>query len=85
MFYCILYYNSIPSVNIVSYVESNEGLHESITISFMLVGHTKFSPDWCFCLLFDEDEDDKCFFPGSDDDFEDLDDMTIVTFYNTYK
>ncbi len=27
------------------------GLHESITISFMLVGHTKFSPDWCFGLL----------------------------------
>ncbi len=27
------------------------GLHESITISFMLVGHTKFSPDWCFSLL----------------------------------
>ncbi len=23
----------------------------SITISFMLVGHTKFSPDWCFGLL----------------------------------
>ena len=27
------------------------GLHRSITISFMLVGHTKFSPDWCFGLL----------------------------------
>ena len=27
------------------------GLHESITMSFMLVGHTKFSPDWCFGLL----------------------------------
>ncbi len=27
------------------------GLHESITISFMLLGHTKFSPDWCFGLL----------------------------------
>ena len=27
------------------------GLHKSITISFMLVGHTKFSPDWCFGLL----------------------------------
>ncbi len=26
-------------------------LHLSITISFMLVGHTKFSPDWCFGLL----------------------------------
>ena len=26
-------------------------LHESITMSFMLVGHTKFSPDWCFGLL----------------------------------
>ena len=27
------------------------GLHQSITLSFMLVGHTKFSPDWCFWLL----------------------------------
>ena len=27
------------------------GLHNSITMSFMLVGHTKFSPDWCFGLL----------------------------------
>ena len=24
------------------------GLHESITLSFLLVGHTKPSPDWCF-------------------------------------
>jgi len=27
------------------------GLHRRITISFMLIGHTKFSPDWCFGLL----------------------------------
>lgn len=27
------------------------GLHDTITMSFMLVGHTKFSPDWCFRLL----------------------------------
>ena len=27
------------------------GLHEEITISFLPVGHTKFSPDWCFGLL----------------------------------
>ena len=27
------------------------GLHRTITISFMQVGHTKFSPDWCFGLL----------------------------------
>ena len=27
------------------------GLHRSITISFMTVGHTKFSPDWCFGLF----------------------------------
>lgn len=27
------------------------GLHEEITLSFMVVGHTKFSPDWCFGLL----------------------------------
>ena len=26
-------------------------LHRSMTISFMLVGHTKFSPDWFFGLL----------------------------------
>ena len=27
------------------------GLHKSITLSFLTVGHTKFSPDWCFGLL----------------------------------
>lgn len=27
------------------------GLHKSITLSFLLVGHTKFSPDRCFGLL----------------------------------
>lgn len=27
------------------------GLHHSITISFMIVGHTKFAPDGCFGLL----------------------------------
>ena len=26
-------------------------LHKSITYSFLPVGHTKFSPDWCFGLL----------------------------------
>ena len=28
-----------------------KGLHRSIKLSFMLVGHTKFSPDWCFGLM----------------------------------
>ena len=27
------------------------GLHDEIIISFLPVGHTKFSPDWCFGLL----------------------------------
>ena len=27
------------------------GLHHHITLSFLIVGHTKFSPDWCFGLL----------------------------------
>ena len=27
------------------------GRYKSITISFLIVGHTKFSPDWCFGLL----------------------------------
>ena len=27
------------------------GLHRSITLSFMIVSHTKFSPDWCFGLF----------------------------------
>ena len=27
------------------------GLHTEIIISFLLVGHTKFAPDWCFGLL----------------------------------
>ena len=26
-------------------------LHEDITLSFLLVGHTKFAPDWCFGLI----------------------------------
>ena len=26
------------------------GRHDKITISFLLAGHTKFSPDWCFGL-----------------------------------
>ena len=26
------------------------GLHHSITYSFLPVGHTKFAPDWCFGL-----------------------------------
>ena len=25
--------------------------HSEITLSFMIPGHTKFSPDWCFLLL----------------------------------
>ena len=28
-----------------------KGLRKSIEMSFMLVGHTKFSLDWCFDLL----------------------------------
>ena len=27
------------------------GLHQEITLSFLLVGHTKFAPDWCFGLF----------------------------------
>lgn len=27
------------------------GLHKEISINFMIAGHTKFSPDWCFGLL----------------------------------
>ena len=27
------------------------GIYDSVTLSFMIVGHTKFSPDWCFGLL----------------------------------
>ena len=27
------------------------GLHTNITYSFLVVGHTKFSPDWCFGLF----------------------------------
>ena len=27
------------------------GLHEEIKVFFLPVGHTKFSPDWCFGLL----------------------------------
>ena len=26
------------------------GLHDVITLSFLITGHTKFSPDWCFSL-----------------------------------
>ena len=27
------------------------GLHKEIEIAFLVVGHTKFAPDWCFGLL----------------------------------
>ena len=27
------------------------GLHNNITYSFLPVGHTKSSPDWCFSLV----------------------------------
>ena len=27
------------------------GLYRSITVSFLIVGHTKFLPDWCFGLF----------------------------------
>ena len=27
------------------------GLHKSITLNFLVAGHTKFAPDWCFGLL----------------------------------
>ena len=27
------------------------GLHRNINLNFMVVGHTKFAPDWCFGLL----------------------------------
>ena len=27
------------------------GRHTSITLSFLVVGHTKFAPDWCFGLF----------------------------------
>ena len=27
------------------------GLHTNVTYSFLVVGHTKFSPDWCFGLF----------------------------------
>ena len=27
------------------------GLHDSILYSFLIAGHTKFSPDWCFGLI----------------------------------
>ena len=27
------------------------GRHKNITLSFLVVGHTKFGPDWCFGLI----------------------------------
>ena len=27
------------------------GLHQEVQMSFLVVGHTKFAPDWCFGLL----------------------------------
>ena len=30
---------------------SMTGLHTKITLSFLVVGHTKFAPDWCFGLV----------------------------------
>ena len=41
---CMTYFDPLT-------VFSLAGLHRTITLSFMLVGHTKFSPDWCFGLF----------------------------------
>ena len=30
---------------------TRHGLHRNINLNFMVVGHTKFAPDWCFGLL----------------------------------
>ena len=27
------------------------GRHQAITLNFLITGHTKFAPDWCFGLL----------------------------------
>ena len=27
------------------------GLHQSVSVNFMIAGHTKFAPDWCFGLI----------------------------------
>ena len=32
------------------------GLHKDITLSFLVVDHTKFSPDWCFGLFVQKDQ-----------------------------
>lgn len=32
------------------------GRHTQITLSFLVVGHTKFAPDWCFGLFKQKDE-----------------------------
>ena len=32
-------------------VASLTGRHKTITLSFLLTGHTKFSCDWCFGLV----------------------------------
>jgi hypothetical protein len=29
----------------------SNGLHSSVKLSFLIAGHTKFAPDWCFGLL----------------------------------
>jgi hypothetical protein len=30
---------------------AGEMLHTSIHLSFLIAGHTKFAPDWCFGLI----------------------------------
>ena len=35
------------------------GRHSMVTISFLVVGHIKFAPDWCFCLLKQNIEEPK--------------------------
>ncbi|ELT87533.1 hypothetical protein CAPTEDRAFT_192819 [Capitella teleta] len=36
------------------------GLHKSITLNFLVAGHTKFAPDWCFGLVKHSDATASC-------------------------
>ena len=42
---------TIAIILIVPSMENHGQLKSSITMSFIVVGHTKFTPDSCFCLV----------------------------------
>lgn len=52
------------------------GLHDSILYSFLIAGHTKFSPDWCFGLI--KQSFRRCYVSSLFDLMEAVDQSTVT-------